>query len=124
MIEQRLNTLRNLLVVAVVLVLALGGVILYQAQQISRNHDAIQEMRSEARTAVGQFMPDLDNRLNGFEVRMGEMQTAMEGMDEKIKQAEDRMVRRLEREMPRILDAYLDKKMEEMRQEAGRRPGR
>ncbi|MDA2913793.1 hypothetical protein MYX77_07525 [Acidobacteriia bacterium AH_259_A11_L15] len=124
MIEQRLNTLRNLLAVALVLILALGAVILYQAQQINRNHDAIQEMRSEARTAVGQFMPDLEKRLSTFETSMGEMQTAMEGMDEKIKQAEDRMVRRLEREMPRILDAYLEKKMEEMRQEATRRPGR
>ncbi|MEE8201598.1 MAG: FHA domain-containing protein [Candidatus Acidoferrales bacterium] len=124
MIEQRLNTLRNLLVVALGLILALGAVIVYQAQQINRNHDAIQDMRSEARTAVGQFMPDLEKRLSTFETSMGEMQTAMEGMDEKIKQAEDRMVRRLEREMPRILDAYLEKKLEEMRQEAARRPGR
>ncbi|MFQ5723866.1 MAG: FHA domain-containing protein [Terriglobia bacterium] len=124
MIEQRLNTLRNLLVVAVVLVLALGGVILYQAQQINRNHEAIQDLRNEANTVLARMAPELDERLNTFETRMGEMQTAMDGMDEKIKQAENRMVNRLEREMPRILDAYLDKKMEEMRQEAGRRPGR
>ncbi|MFQ5927800.1 MAG: FHA domain-containing protein [Terriglobia bacterium] len=117
MIEQKLNLVRNLLGVTLVLVLILGGVLF---QQINRNRDTLSDMRAEFKTAVGTVMPELDQRLETFEGRLDNVQAAMDGMDAKIRRAEDRFVRRLDRELPRMLDRYIDKKLEEIRQEVRR----
>jgi hypothetical protein len=68
-------------------------------------------MRMQAQTAVGQFTPALDARLNTFEKRM-------DGVDAKMKDAEDRLVLRMNKEIPAMLDKYVDQKVNQAKSQA------
>ncbi len=72
--------------------------------EVTESHREILALRSQAKDAVQQFTPALDARL-------ATLQTRMDGMDASLKAAEDRMVQRLDREVPVILDRYLHGKM-------------
>jgi len=100
--EERLKLLRNLVMLMVALVLVLGGIVISQMQQISDIRQNVRDMRAEARTAVGKFQPELDER-------MSKMEATMNGMDEKIQKAEDRFVARMEKELPVIMDREVEK---------------
>ncbi len=115
MIEQKLDLLRNLLVAAVGLIVILGAIVVYQGQTISRNRDTVVQMQRDAQTAIGQFMPTLEQRLDLFEERIDVIQGAMDGIDVRIKEAEDRFVRRMEQEFPTMMDGYFEVKFEELR---------
>jgi len=118
MIERKLDSIRNLLGanLAVMLVLLFG--LLYENQQISRNRDTLLEMRKQAQTAVGQFTPALDARLGAFESRLGAFEKRADGLDGKMKEAEDHFIGRVDKEMPVVLDKYVNRKMEEMKRQA------
>jgi len=105
-IEQKLNGIRTLLKVnlAAVLVLILG--LLYSNQQIERNRKALVELRTQAQSAVGQFQPELDTRLNTFDKRM-------DSMDGKMKNEEDQFIQRMNAEIPAMLDKYIARKLTE-----------
>jgi hypothetical protein len=109
--EQKLSLLRNLVILMVGLVLVLGGIVISQMQQIADIRQNVMAMRSEAKTAVSQFEPELDKR-------MTKMETTMDGMDGKIQQAEDRFVLRLEKELPVIMDREVEKQKRKIIQEA------
>jgi len=104
MIEQQLNSIRALLAANLVVLLLLVLGLLYENQQIERNRKALMEMRMQAVTAVGQFQPELDTRLNSFDKRM-------ESLDGKMKDAEDHFVSRMNTEIPAMLDKYIDRKL-------------
>lgn len=104
MIEQKLNSLRTLLAVNLVLAILLALGLLYEIQQIERNRKALVDMRMQAATAVGQFQPELDTRLNSFDQRMN-------SLDGKMKDEEDHFVNRMNTEIPAMLDKYIDRKM-------------
>ncbi|MGC2620389.1 MAG: FHA domain-containing protein [Acidobacteriaceae bacterium] len=111
MIEKKLDTMRNLLAAnLVVLVLLLFG-LFYESQQINQNRVALEQMRMQAQTAMGQFTPSLDARLNVFETRM-------DGMDAKMQAAEDHMVQRMNAEVPAMMDQYLKRKEAELKRQA------
>jgi pSer/pThr/pTyr-binding forkhead associated (FHA) protein len=105
-IEQKLNGIRTLLKVnlAAVLVLILG--LLYSNQQIERNRKALVELRTQAQSALGQFQPELDTRLNTFDKRM-------DSLDGKMKNEEDQFVQRMNAEIPAMLDKYIARKLSE-----------
>jgi hypothetical protein len=105
-IEKKLNTMRALLFVAVTAIVVLLGALIYQNDQISRTRDSVEQARREAKTAVAQFTPELDQRLTRLE-------TQMDGMDAKMKVAEDRFVERMNREVPAAMDRYVKGKMNE-----------
>jgi len=111
MIEQKLKTLRNILGLTLALVVILLGVVIYQGQQLNDTRDTLRAMQKQAGDAVAQFRPQLDQRLSSLEGRL-------DGMDGKMKQAEDHFVSRMNQEMPRMLDAYLDKKLKEFEKKA------
>jgi predicted component of type VI protein secretion system len=104
MIEQKLNSIRTLLAVNLVVVLSLVLGLFYENQQIERNRKALMEMRMQAATALGQFQPELDTRLNTFDKRM-------DSLDGKMKDEEDHFVSRMNTEIPAMLDKYIDRKM-------------
>jgi pSer/pThr/pTyr-binding forkhead associated (FHA) protein len=110
-IERKLNSIRTLLAanLAIMVVLLLG--LFYENQQIERNRKDLSEMRLQAQTAVGQFTPALDARLNTFEKRM-------DGVDAKMKDAEDRLVLRMNKEIPAMLDKYVDQKVNQAKRQA------
>jgi FHA domain-containing protein len=118
MLERKLAMMRNLIVFVIVLCIALGGVVVYQGQEIKKTRDTLNAMQRQAENAVGQFMPQLNSRLNRFDVRLDEFQTKMDQMDAKMdanmKRAEDRMVTRMDTEMPKIMDRYIQMKANEL----------
>lgn len=111
MIERKLTQIRNLLAVNLVGLLILLFALFYQGQQIAKNNGAVADLKRGAESAVQQFTPALDARLSTFEKRM-------DGMDAKMKQAEDRFVERLNRQIPLVLDAYVNRKMQEVKRQA------
>jgi hypothetical protein len=109
--ERKLNSIRNLLAAnLVVLILLLLG-LFYENVQIDRNRDELMKMRGDATTAVGQFMPELNDRLNSYEKNM-------QGMDAKLKAAEDHFVDRMNKELPITMDKYVNSKMNDLRKQA------
>ncbi len=113
--EEKLNLLRNLLILSLLLILVLAGVSIRLLQQVDQNRAALAAMRSEAKNAVSQFMPELDQRLKKFEGRLDEVETQMNGLDARFQRAEDHMVARLDKELPGMIDRYMERKMEELR---------
>jgi len=87
--------------------------VLYQGQQINRNREVLTGMHQEAQNAVKTFTPALDQRLKVMEQRM-------DGFDGKMKQAEDRFVERMNKELPSVMDKYINRKFEELRRQAGK----
>jgi hypothetical protein len=94
------------------------GVVVLQARQISDNREQLHRMQQQAQNAVGEFMPQLNQRLNEFETRM-------DGMDTKFQGAEDHFIMRMNKEMPVMLDRYLATRVKMWEQKAAtsvRRP--
>jgi len=118
MLERKLAVTRNLLVLVILLCLALGGVVVYQGQEIRKTRDTLNAMQRQAENAVGQFMPTLNTRLNRFDARLDEFQGRMDSLDNNMKRAEDRFVQRMDAEMPRILDRYIQMKANELQRGA------
>ena len=110
-IERKLNQIRNLLALNLIGLLSVLFAMFYQGQQIAKNKDAVADLKKGAESAVQQFTPALDARLSTFEKRM-------DGMDAKMKEAEDRFVERLNRQIPVALDAYVNRKMQEVKRQA------
>jgi hypothetical protein len=121
MIEQKLNLLRNLLIGATIVILFSVALVLSQMQEISairRNltdtRKELAEMRVEAHTALGKSYPELDTRFARLEKTLDDadqrMQQMGQGMDQKMQQLEDRFVRRMNKEIPVIIDQYLKEK--------------
>ena len=109
--EQKLSLLRNLVILMVGLVLVLGGIVISQMQQLADIRQNVVDMRAEGRSAVGKFMPELDQRMN-------KMQSNMDGMDERMQKAQDKFMSRMDAELPKVLDKYVDKKMKEISSQA------
>jgi hypothetical protein len=118
MLERKIAVMRNLLVLVILLCIALGGVVVYQGQEIRKTRETLNAMQRQAENAVGQFMPSLNTRLNRFDSRLDEFQGKMDSMDNNMKRAEDRFVQRMDVEMPRIMDRYLQMKANELQRGA------
>jgi hypothetical protein len=122
-LEGKLNTLRIILAVNLVVLLALFTYAYLQAQELAQTHKDLQALRVQAQSAVGTLTPSLDARLNVFEKRMDLMDekvaTAQDrmvkGMDAQAKIAEDRMAQRMNAEIPAMLDKYVNQKMVELK---------
>jgi len=118
MIERKLNGLRNLVIALLILVVLLGGLALGEMQQISRNRDEIQGLRSELYGTASKYKPLVVQQMDDLSKRLDTMQSALDGVDAKIQQAGDRMAQRLESRFPVILDRYLDVKLKQLEKQA------
>ena len=105
--QRQMDTLRNLLIVTLVVCIALAVMLVMQQQEIRRNRETLAQMQDQAQNAVGQFMPQLNQRLNRFDGRLDNFDKRMDTMDHTMQQAEDHMVQRLDSEMPKIMDRYI-----------------
>jgi len=114
MLESKIAMTRNLLLFVILLCIALGAVVIYQGQEIKKTRETLNAMQRQAENAVGTFMPQLNNRLNRFDTRLDEFQAKMDKMDENMKHAEDRFVVRMNTEMPKIMDRYVQMKANEI----------
>jgi FHA domain len=109
--DQKLSLLRNLVILMVGLVLVLGGIVISQMQQLSDIRQNVTDMRAEAKTAVAKFTPELDQRMNKIE-------SNMDAMDERMQKAQDKFMKQIDAELPKVLDKYVDKKMKELSAQA------
>jgi hypothetical protein len=105
--DQKLSLLRNLVIFMVGLVLVLGGIVISQMQQLADIRQNVVDMRAEGKSAVAKFTPELDTRMNKIE-------SNMDAMDERMQKAQDKFMSRMDAELPRVLDKYVDKKMKEI----------
>ena len=118
MLERKIAMMRNLIVVMIIFCLGLGALVIYQGQEIKKTRDTLNAMQRQAENAVGTFMPQLDGRLKHFDERMDKFQDRMDQMDSNMKRAEDRFVVRMDTEMPKIMDRYIQMKANEMQRGA------
>jgi hypothetical protein len=123
-IEDKLKSLRLILWANLALVALLFVFIVLQSQELNQTHKDLQAFRAQSQTAVGEFMPDLNNRLNSFDQRMDGMDAKIaaaqdrmvQAMNAQEKAAEDRMVNRMNTEIPAMLDKFVTQKMGELKQ--------
>jgi hypothetical protein len=118
MLERKIAVTRNLLFAVIILCLVLAGIVAYQGQEIRKTHETLNAMQRQAENAVGQFMPQLNGRLNRFDSRLDDFQAKMDQMDGNMKRAEDRFVTRMDTEMPKIMDRYIQMKANELQRGA------
>jgi FHA domain-containing protein len=107
MLEQKLNSIRTISLLMLIVLVVMLGVIFYQSQQLDKNRAEIQQLRADAQNSIANFTPQLEQRLNKMDQRV-------DGMDAKMQAAEDHMVKRMNDELPRMLDKYVDRKMQQM----------
>ncbi|MGD0548163.1 MAG: FHA domain-containing protein [Terracidiphilus sp.] len=113
----KLNTMRMILAVNLLLLLGLFAYIYVQGRELAQTHREVQQLRAQAQSAVGTLMPTLDQRLNVFEKRMDLMDAKVasaqdrlvNGMDTQAKAAEDHLVERMNTEIPAMMDKYVAK---------------
>jgi Rad3-related DNA helicase len=118
--EQKLAAMRNLLIFMIALLVIIGGMLIYQNRLIDRNREELNDIR---RDAIELVVPTLNQRLKTFDARLERSQAAFDGIDGKIKDAEDRFMKRinqelpamLDRELPKILNKYIDEKLREIK---------
>jgi hypothetical protein len=107
MTQRKLDVLRNLVVVTLLLCVGLTVMVVLQQQEIRKNRESLGQMQAQAQNAVGQFMPQLDQRLNHFDGRLDTFNHRMDDMNLTMQQEQDLFVKRLNEEMPRIMDRYI-----------------
>ena len=123
MLEQKINALRNLVMVSLVVILVLAGLLYRLSQQVEQNRQAIKDLDTRAQNAVALFQPRLNDRLNQFETRLDAMQKSMDGMDQKINRAEDRFIARLDRELPRMAEHLIQTEVKKAAEQAQKAKG-
>jgi hypothetical protein len=123
-LEAKVKTLQSILVVCMVMILVLLGFNIWQSWELSQTRDDVQQLRTQAQNAVAAFTPALDARLAVFEQRMDGMDAKIadaqdrmvKTMDAQTKHEEDRMVERMNTAIPAMLDKYIANKMAQIRQ--------
>jgi type II secretory pathway component PulL len=121
--ESMMKGMRALLVVNLLTIAALLGWIFLLNQQLSKNSEEVRALRGQAQGAVSQFMPSLDSRLNIFEQRMDGLDQKLKNaqdqmvssLDAKMKSGEDQMEERMNKEIPAMLDKYISRKLGELK---------
>jgi hypothetical protein len=99
-----ISTVRNLLYVVLVLVLLTLLSNFYVASQLSRNSDELSLMRSVLQK---QLMGTALSQSQQLQERMQALNDSAAGIDAKLQAAQDSFVKRMEVELPRIMDNYV-----------------
>jgi hypothetical protein len=122
-LESKMKSLQSILVINLLIILVLLGCNIWQCWELSQTRDDVQQLRTQAQNAVGQFTPALDIRLKALDDRLDGMDTKMadaqdrlvKTMDAETRRAEDRMVARMNAAIPALLDKYIADKMAELK---------
>jgi hypothetical protein len=122
-LEGKLKSLQGFLVASLLMILVLLGCNIWQSWELSQTRDDVQLLRTQAQNAVGQFTPALDarlkaldERLDGMDAKVADAQDRMvKTMDTQTKREEDRLVERMNTAIPAMLDKYIANKYAEMK---------
>jgi hypothetical protein len=123
-LEGKVKSLQSILVVCLLMILVLLGCNIWQSWELYQTRDEVQQLHAQAANAVTQFTPALDQRLGVFEQRMDGMDAKIaeaqdrmvKTMDAQTKREEDRMVERMNTAIPAMLDKYIAGKVAQVRQ--------
>ena len=123
-LEGKVKSLQSILVVCLLILLVLLGSNIWQSWELYQTRDEVQQLHAQTQNAVGTFMPQLNERLNSFEQRMDGMDAKVaeaqdrmvKTMDAQTKREEDRMVERMNIAIPAMLDKYIAGKMAQVKQ--------
>ncbi len=122
-LEGKVKTLQSILVATLLIILVLLGCNIWQSWELYQTRDELQQLHAQAQNAVGQFTPALDvrlraldDRLDGMDAKIADAQDRMvKTMDAQTKHEEDRMVDRMNTAIPAMLDKYIANKMAELK---------
>jgi hypothetical protein len=122
-VEGKVKSLQGIVVVCLLMILVLLGCNIWQSWELYQTRDELQQLHAQAQNAVAQFTPALDARLSVFEQRMDGMDAKIadaqdrmvKTMDAQTKHEEDRMVQRMNTAIPAMLDKYVADKMAELK---------
>ena len=123
-LEGKVRSLQSILVVSLLILLVLLGFNAWQSWELYQTRDEVQQLRAQAANAVTQLTPALDQRLGVFEQRMDGMDAKVaeaqdrmvKTMDAQTKREEDRLVDRMNTAIPAMLDKYIAGKVAQARQ--------
>jgi hypothetical protein len=137
-LEGKLGLMQWVLLANLALLVVLVGWFFQLNRQLTETRDEVRQLRVQAQSAVGQFMPTLDARLGVLDKRLdglddklnaagqrmeagidAKMKLAQDQMftslDAKMKATEERMVNRMNTEIPNMLDKYVNKKLTDLK---------
>jgi len=122
-LEEKVKSLHGILVVNLVILIVMLGCIFWQSWELSQTRDEVQQLQAQAQNATAQLMPALNARLGEFEQRMDGMDAKIadaqdrlvKTMDAQTKHEEDRMVERMNAAIPAMLDKYIAGKIATLR---------
>lgn len=106
-IQRKLALLQTMLTVVIVAAVVLVGLLLYQDREIEQNRDAITALQRQANSSVSLLMPELDTRMKRLDDKL-------DSIDPKLQAAEDKMVERMNREMPAMMDKFMNQRLATM----------
>jgi hypothetical protein len=123
-LEGKVKSLQSILAVSLLILIALLGFNAWQSWELYQTRDEVQQLRAQAGNAVTQFTPALDQRLGVFEQRLDGMDAKVaeaqdrmvKTMDAQTKREEDRLVDRMNTAIPAMLDKYIAGKVAQARQ--------
>lgn len=110
--ERRLKMLQQLLTGLVILVAIQTALVLWLTAELRRTVEDTHQMLSGLNRTIN---PEaIHQSLREFEARIGGIQKSVGGVDQKIKNAENDFIKRLDREMPRLIDNYVAGKVSKL----------
>lgn len=101
---RKVSVLQQMLGATLAAAVILVALMIFQDREIAANKDAIEDLQKQASSSVGLLMPQLDERLKHLDTRL-------DGLDPKLQSAEDHMSERMNQEVPRMMDKYLNQRM-------------
>jgi hypothetical protein len=104
MLERKIETLQKLLTASMVISVILLVAVVYLATEVRSTNSSMDSLNAQATTAVSTFMPELDERLGRFEKKLSSVEKSLGGIDSRIDAAQERFIRKLEAEMPEIIE--------------------
>jgi hypothetical protein len=103
-----ISTVRNLLWILLSITLLSAASNFYVAKELSRNSDEMALLRKYLET---QAMGNLMTQSEELQKRMDALNQTAGGMDAKMKEAQDAFVVRLQQELPKMMDNYIQSRM-------------
>jgi hypothetical protein len=122
--DSGLSTVRNLLYI--VLVLALLSVVanLYVGVQLGENSDELKRLglllQKQLMTSAVEQSQQLQAKMDKADADLQRANDEMAHMDQKMKDAQDAMVKRMQVELPKIMDNYIRTRAPQIEREAAK----
>ena len=113
--DNGLSTIRNLLYVVLGLTVLSILANFYVGSELARNSNELDGLRQVLAKEMMGTVLEQSQQLNA---QLQQLNDQAGGIDEKMKKAQDAMVERMQKELPRMMDAYVRNRMPQVEREA------